>query len=72
MKYDDAPTAQAEVVIDAPIERVWELVTDINLPAEFSSEFLGAEWLDDGPGIGARFVGRTSTRRWASGRRPRS
>ena len=58
MKYEDAPTAEAEVLIDAPIETVLALVTDINLPARFSDEFRGAEWLDDAPDIGARFVGR--------------
>jgi uncharacterized protein YndB with AHSA1/START domain len=58
VKYADCPTVDAEVVIDAPIERVWELVTDIELPARFSNEFVGAIWLDDGPRVGARFVGR--------------
>ena len=58
MKYADGPTAQAEVLIDAPVSRVWELVTDINLPARFSSEFQGARWLDDGPALSARFAGR--------------
>jgi uncharacterized protein YndB with AHSA1/START domain len=58
VRYKDGPTAVAEVFIAAPIETVWEMVTDINLPASFSSEFRGAEWLDDGPGMGARFVGR--------------
>jgi len=39
---------------------VWSLVTDIGLPARFSPEFQGAEWLDDatGPAVGARFLGR--------------
>lgn len=59
MRYADGPTAEVEVLIAAPIERVWDLVTDINLPAEFSDEFVGAEWVDDGPALGARFVGRS-------------
>ena len=59
MRYDDGPTARVEVRIDAPIERVWELVNDIDLPAQFSSEFLGARWIDDDRGVGARFVGRS-------------
>jgi uncharacterized protein YndB with AHSA1/START domain len=59
MKYDDGPTAQAEVLIDAPLERVWALVTDIDLPARFSNELQGAEWVDDGPRVGARFVGHS-------------
>jgi hypothetical protein len=58
MKYADGPTAEAEVVIDAPVERVWALVTDIELPARFSPEFVGAEWLDEGPALAARFLGR--------------
>lgn len=59
MKYADGPTAEADVLIHAPLERVWSLITDINLPAQFSAEFRGAEWIDgDGPRVGARFVGR--------------
>ena len=59
MRYQEGPTAEAEVVIDAPAARVWELVTDINLPAQFSSELRGATWIDEGPAMGARFVGRS-------------
>lgn len=58
MKYADGPTTEVEVLIGAPIERVWEVVTDINLPAEFSTEFQGAEWINGGPALGARFSGR--------------
>jgi uncharacterized protein YndB with AHSA1/START domain len=58
MKYADGPTVEVDTLVHAPIERVWELITDIELPARFSSEFLGAEWLDDGPAPSARFVGR--------------
>src|SRR5439155_21012353 len=58
MKYEDGPSTEVDVVIDAPVERVWQLVTDINLPARFSTEFLGARWLDDDPCVGARFQGR--------------
>jgi hypothetical protein len=45
-------------VIDAPVERVWEVVTDINLPARFSDEFDGAYWTGAGPALGASFIGR--------------
>ena len=58
MKYADGPTVEVDILITAPIERVWELVSDIELPASFSSEFLGARWLDEGPKVGARFAGR--------------
>jgi uncharacterized protein YndB with AHSA1/START domain len=61
MRYADGPTAEVDVVVDAPVERVWALVSDIGLPARFSSELQGAEWLDQatGPTAGARFVGRS-------------
>ena len=59
MRYADGPSVEVSVHVDASAERVWELVTDIELPARFSSEFQGATWLDgDGPAVGARFIGR--------------
>ncbi|HET9733357.1 MAG TPA: SRPBCC family protein [Acidimicrobiales bacterium] len=58
MRYADGPTAEVEVLVDAPAEVVWALVTDVDLPGRFSGEFKGARWIDDGPGLGARFVGR--------------
>ena len=59
MRYADGPTVEVDVVVKAPVERIWSLVTDIELPARFSTEFLAARWLDDGPQLGARFVGRS-------------
>lgn len=60
LRYADGPSTEVDVVIDAPPSVVWELVTDVQLPARFSSEFQGAEWLDGSTGsaLGARFVGR--------------
>ncbi|MGQ4806683.1 hypothetical protein NKDENANG_00014 [Candidatus Entotheonellaceae bacterium PAL068K] len=53
------PGVTVEIDIAAPPARVWELVSDINIPARFSTEFQGAEWIDDtGPRLGAAFVGR--------------
>jgi hypothetical protein len=48
------------VLIAAPAAVVWALVCDIQLPARFSSEFNGGEWLDgaSSPAPGARFTGR--------------
>ncbi len=55
----DRPGTVVEIDIAAPPPAVWEKVTDINLPAQFSGEFLGAEWAGGGsPALGARFVGR--------------
>lgn len=51
-----------DVLIDAPAELVWELVSDVGVPARFSSELMEAHWLDpaDGATPGARFVGRSA------------
>jgi hypothetical protein len=60
LRYADCPTTEAEVRVAAPAAVIWPLVCDIQTPAEFSSEFLGGQWLDDatGPALGARFRGR--------------
>ena len=60
LRYRDCPTTQADLLIAAPAPVVWALVCDIQLPARFSSEFDGAEWLDgaSAPAPGARFTGR--------------
>jgi hypothetical protein len=58
VRYADGPSAEVEVYIDASADRVWDLVCDVNLPGRFSSEFQGATWIDPGPALGARFVGR--------------
>ena len=52
----DLDRVDVSASIGAPVERVWELVTDVDLPARFSREYQGGEWLDD-PGEGARFRG---------------
>ena len=48
------------VHIDAPVEAVWDLVSDVTRIGEFSPETLEAEWLDGhaGPAESARFRGR--------------
>jgi uncharacterized protein YndB with AHSA1/START domain len=60
MKYAEGPTVEVDTYIDAPPSRVWDVIVDIDLPARFSEEFQGAQWLDDAtePKVGARFVGR--------------
>jgi uncharacterized protein YndB with AHSA1/START domain len=47
------------VHIDAPADKVWDLVTDITRIGEFSPETFEAEWIGGatGPAIGARFKG---------------
>lgn len=55
----DGPGVVAEIDIDAPRDKVWSLVTDVGLPAEFSSELHHASWAEgsDGPVLGAQIVG---------------
>ncbi|MCU7822851.1 SRPBCC family protein [Kitasatospora sp. DSM 101779] len=59
MRYADGPAAQGEVRVGAAPSRVWELVTDIGLPARLSPELQRVEWLGgaDAPAVGARFAG---------------
>jgi uncharacterized protein YndB with AHSA1/START domain len=60
MKYADCPVVEVDVLVESSAEMVWALVTDIDLPARFSKEFLGGTWLDgaERPAVGARFEGR--------------
>jgi len=55
----DGPGCVVEVDIEAPIEQVWDRVTNINFGVPFSPEFVGARWADgcDGPALGAEFIG---------------
>jgi uncharacterized protein YndB with AHSA1/START domain len=45
--------------IDAPPERIWELISDITKMGEYSPEVVEAEWIDGatGPAVGARYRG---------------
>ncbi|HZJ28335.1 MAG TPA: SRPBCC family protein [Acidimicrobiia bacterium] len=47
------------VHMDAPPERVWELVSDVTQIGRYSPETFEAEWLDEatGPAVDARFRG---------------
>ena len=60
-RYADQPTVEVRTRIDAPSPRVWELVSDIGLMPELSTELQSVSWLDDAtaPAVGARFVGRS-------------
>ncbi len=70
-RYADQPTVEVQTWIDAPPERVWALVSDIELMPSMSSELQSVEWLDgaSGPTVGARFTGRSkheSLGEWAT------
>lgn len=57
----DAPTVEVETWIAASSERVWQLVSDIDLMPKLSPELQAVTWLDgaNGVSLGARFVGRS-------------
>ncbi len=58
-RLSDGPGVVVEIDIKAAPSDVWARVTDINMPADFSDEFVGADWTSDsGPALGATFVGR--------------
>jgi uncharacterized protein YndB with AHSA1/START domain len=60
LRYRDGPSTEVAIHIDAQPSAVWATVSDISLPARFSSEFRGARYLDGAtePGQGVRFSGR--------------
>jgi uncharacterized protein YndB with AHSA1/START domain len=59
-RFADRPVVEVPIEIDAPPERVWAIVCDIEVMPEASPELQAVEWLDgrSGPGLGARFTGR--------------
>jgi uncharacterized protein YndB with AHSA1/START domain len=61
---------EARVRIDAPAEKVWDLVADVTRMGEWSPETKRAVWLDGamGPVVGARFRGdnRVGLMRWST------
>lgn len=61
---------RAERTVQAPPERVWELVSDITRAGEWSPEATGGRWRGDatGPAVGARFTGgnRHGRIRWST------
>lgn len=60
-RYADKPTVEVTTWIDAPPDRVWRLVSDVELMPAMSAELQAVEWLDGatGPSLGARFVGHS-------------
>jgi uncharacterized membrane protein len=60
-RYADKPTVEVSIWIAAPPERVWELVSDIELMPRLSDELRSVEWLDGAsePVLGARWVGKS-------------
>jgi len=59
-RYADTPTAQVQTRIAAPPERVWAIITEIELMPSMSTELQSVRWQGgaSGPGLGNTFVGR--------------
>jgi Polyketide cyclase / dehydrase and lipid transport len=59
MRYHDQPTVEVEIRVVGDPAVIWDLVTDIGLPARFSEELQSVEWLDGATevSVGARFRG---------------
>ena len=55
--FADGPGTYVEIDIAASPAAVWGLVTDINMPAEYSTEFKHAEWTGPDRGLGSTFLG---------------
>ncbi|MGH9133690.1 MAG: SRPBCC family protein [Ilumatobacteraceae bacterium] len=60
MRYADGPEVAVTRRIAATADAVFRIVSDISVPAQFSSELQGAEWIDGGcAALGARFDGHS-------------
>ena len=58
MRYADQPTVEVQERIAGDPATIWEMVTDINLPARFSPELQQARWVEgDAVAVGNRFTG---------------
>ena len=61
VRYSENPTARVDIHVAAAPAVVWPLVSDISVPARFSTELVSADWVESaaGPCVGARFVGHS-------------
>jgi uncharacterized protein YndB with AHSA1/START domain len=61
---------EASIIVAAPPDRLWALVTDVTQMGRWSPECRRCTWLDDadGPRVGARFRGhnKRGVLRWSS------
>lgn len=62
-RYADGPETEVELLIDAPADQVWAVLSDPAFPAEFSDELQEASWgehADGVPGVGSTILGRNN------------
>lgn len=56
-RYADCPTVEVETHVDAPPDRVWAVVSDVELMPSMSGELQRIEWEHGSGEAGSRFVG---------------
>ncbi len=56
-RYADCPTVEVETHVDAPPERVWAVVSDVELMPSMSRELQSVSWEHGAGEVGSRFVG---------------
>ncbi len=69
MEQISEPTVEREIEIDAPVDAVWRVVSDVTRIPEWSPVCHRCEWLDGAtaPAVGARFRGHNKLNgaRWS-------
>src|SRR3954469_2854321 len=67
---DKGSRGEAQVLVDAPPDAVYDLVSDVTRMGEWSPETVRCEWLDgaSGPGVGGRLQGanQRGRARWSA------
>ncbi|MDT7709847.1 MAG: hypothetical protein QOG20_5454 [Pseudonocardiales bacterium] len=58
-RYADCPSVEVETHVDAPPERVWVVVSDVELMPSMSGELQRVEWEHGAGEVGSSFVGHS-------------
>ena len=57
LTFEAGPGVTVEIEIDTKADKIWPYISEPDLLARWSDEFMGADW-DGEPGLGATFTGR--------------
>ena len=70
MRYRDQPTIEVTQRVRCDVGTAWTCVTEIDLPAQCSTELQAVDWLGDTDGVtvGARSLAAVAMTRSATGR----
>lgn len=69
MRMSDKPSVSVQTSMSGDVQRIYDLVSDLDVMASFNTEFQGGEWVSGRPrAVGAAFVGRQKMgdREWES------